>query len=129
MFYEDFLKRLYFANDNEIFELTGCLSNCYKNEYKSKEQSFEDRESKRNPKGSLRLVFYYPATEHEVRKPVNIKQINNNQPLPHLNRPFKYYVYDGESFIADVGGLLGLLIGQSIYGVYDSLTNWLKLRK
>ena len=86
-------------------------------------------ENKRNPKGSLRPTFYYPATEHEVRKQVNIKQIKNNQPLPHVNCPFKYYVYDGESFIADVGGLLGLLIGQSIYGVYESLTNWLKLRK
>ena len=42
------------------------------------EQSFEDRESKQNPKGSLRLVFYYPATEHEVRKQVTIKQNNTH---------------------------------------------------
>ena len=38
-------------------------------------------------------------------------------------------IYDWESMVADVGGFMGLLIGQSIYGIYDTLTNWLKQRK
>ena len=30
--------------------------------------------------------------------------------------------------VADVGGFLGLLIGQSIYGIYDGMINWLRLK-
>ena len=29
----------------------------------------------------------------------------------------QYIVYDGSSFIADVGGFLGLLLGHSVYGL------------
>ena len=35
--------------------------------------------------------------------------------------PLQYYIYDQNSFIADVGGYLGLLLGQSIYGIYEVL--------
>ena len=30
--------------------------------------------------------------------------------------------------VADVGGFLGLLIGQSVYGIYDGMINWLRLK-
>ena len=36
--------------------------------------------------------------------------------------PLQYYIYDQNSFIADVGGYLGLLLGQSIYGIYEVLS-------
>ena len=45
------------------------------------------------------------------------------------NSIFQYYVYDVDSLIADIGGFLGLLIGQSLYGLYDGLTSRLKLKK
>ena len=34
--------------------------------------------------------------------------------------------YDGNALIADVGGYLGLLIGQSIYGLYELMTMFCK---
>ena len=40
----------------------------------------------------------------------------------------QYEVYNFDDFIADVGGYLGLLLGQSIYGIYEIMTNWLRLR-
>ena len=32
------------------------------------------------------------------------------------------------AFIADVGGYMGLLLGQSLYGIYELLTIWLGYR-
>ena len=29
-----------------------------------------------------------------------------------------YQIYDGNSFIADIGGFLGLLLGHSLFGIY-----------
>ena len=40
----------------------------------------------------------------------------------------QYEVYNFDDFIADVGGYLGLLLGQSIYGIYEIMANWLRLR-
>ena len=39
--------------------------------------------------------------------------------------PFQYIIYDIDAFTADVGGYLGLLLGQSIYGLYDMVSQWL----
>ena len=35
----------------------------------------------------------------------------------------QYIIYDWNNFVADVGGYLGLLLGQSVYGMYEILTN------
>ena len=40
----------------------------------------------------------------------------------------QYKIYDTNGFIADVGGYLGLLLGQSIYGLYEVVSNWLGYR-
>ena len=44
---------------------------------------------------------------------------------------FQYWLYDSDALIADVGGYLGLLLGQSIYGAHQMLSEWLtrKLRR
>ena len=42
---------------------------------------------------------------------------------------FQYMIYDFDGFIADVGGYLGLLLGQSVYGVFEIVTQWLRYRK
>ena len=41
---------------------------------------------------------------------------------------FQYEVYDFDAFIADVGGFLGLLLGQSIFGIYEIIINWLRFK-
>ena len=54
-----------------------------------------------------------------------------------LEALLQYIIYDWNDFVADIGGYLGLLLGQSVYGMYEILTNchykalvnWLKERK
>ena len=41
----------------------------------------------------------------------------------------KYMVYDWNDLVADIGGYLGLLLGQSVYGIFEFLTLWMKKRK
>ena len=36
----------------------------------------------------------------------------------------EYVVYDSDSFIADVGGFFGLLLGQSLLGIYYMSVEW-----
>ena len=36
----------------------------------------------------------------------------------------EYVVYDSDSFIADVGGFFGLLLGQSMLGIYYMFVTW-----
>ena len=37
----------------------------------------------------------------------------------------EYVVYDSDSFIADVGGFFGLLLGQSMLGIYYMSVEWI----
>ena len=36
----------------------------------------------------------------------------------------EYHTYETYSFIADIGGYLGLLLGQSLFGSHLLLTKW-----
>jgi hypothetical protein len=38
----------------------------------------------------------------------------------------QYVIYDYDSFIADIGGYLGLLLGQSAFGIYVYVVGWRK---
>jgi hypothetical protein len=40
----------------------------------------------------------------------------------------QYVIYDSDSFIADVGGFLGLLLGHSAYSVYREVEDWVGRR-
>lgn len=42
---------------------------------------------------------------------------------------FQYIIYDWNSLLADVGGYLGLLVGQSIFGMYQLMTSWMNWNK
>ncbi len=41
----------------------------------------------------------------------------------------EYIIYDFDSFIADVGGFLGLLLGHSLLSIYQSMHEWNKKGK
>ena len=73
---------------------------------------------------TVQLQLYYSDIEHELRVQVNLP-ISCAKVIYELNHVFQYIIYDMNGFIADVGGYLGLLLGQSIYGLYDIITNWL----
>ena len=38
----------------------------------------------------------------------------------------QYVIYDNNSFIADVGGFMGLLLGSSMLGLYNELESLLR---
>ena len=42
---------------------------------------------------------------------------------------FQYIIYDWNSLLADMGGYLGLLLGQSIFGMYHLITSWMNRSK
>ena len=37
----------------------------------------------------------------------------------------QYYVYDFNAFVADVGGYLGLLLGHSIFGMFEPIIKFI----
>ena len=37
----------------------------------------------------------------------------------------QYYVYDFNAFVADVGGYLGLLLGHSIFGMFEPIMKFI----
>ena len=81
----------------DLASLTGCLPSCTRDDI-SLRSSPNTRKftSKLSPTLSLRFLFHdgtFTATE-------------------------EYMVYDTSNFLADVGGYLGLLVGQSILGIY-----------
>ena len=68
--YVTYGKKLYNANDNEMFELTGCLSNCHKYKYKLEAVSLITKIREDTLKSAINIALYYPATEHKVYKQV-----------------------------------------------------------
>ena len=34
-------------------------------------------------------------------------------------------VYDSNSLVADVGGYMGLLLGESLYGIFHMISQWM----
>ena len=131
MEYAKITSRLFMANDQKVFEMTGCLSKCDKYVYNAEaEGSFlalEADSPEQNDTLTIQLMLV--TGEYEERKQVNStksKVIN----LPWDNYLwFQYFVYDFDAFIADVGGFLGLLLGQSVFGIYEWITQNLPKNK
>ena len=96
------------AESNSIFKLTGCLPSCHRNEYTLTGSEFKTinigRLSWIKPK--LKLVFRIGKTSYKEEE--------------------QYVIYDFNSFIGDVGGFLGLLLGYSALSIYDELISMLK---
>ena len=57
---------------------------------------------------TLGIMFRIARSKHEVRE--------------------HYRIYDTNSFIADIGGYLGLLLGHSLFGIYWSVQHFIFAR-
>ena len=91
-------KKFHEANAKQIYEMTGCLSSCEKDRY----HKIESEVTTKNRKdGDLHLAFRIMDGSYEERE--------------------QYIIYDLDSFIADVGGFMGLLLGCSILSLYSEL--------
>ncbi len=84
-------------NGSQVYNYTGCRSACRKTEYQISswtEVTSEDYEQV----SMLELKLQMHGGRHEVKE--------------------EYVIYDFNTFIADVGGFLGLLLGHSLLSVY-----------
>ena len=69
--------KLYKANESEIYEITGCLSNCNKYHYDAQpmtdiEVIKTDYGNKQPPNNTLELSFVFTNGHHEVKEEVII---------------------------------------------------------
>ena len=94
----DIITGLDTMDEREIFEMTGCMPGCEKSE-------FDLMTIVETPKADRILSFYLTYLHGEY------------------DRIEEYYIYDHISFIADIGGYLGLLLGYSLLSMYQTLIN------
>ncbi len=84
-------------NEMGIYELTGCLPPCKAFEYKMSAETKLMKKKAAANQSSLLLRIAFLTGKYEARE--------------------QYFVYNYDSFIADVGGYMGLLLGHSIYSI------------
>ena len=89
-------ERLVTLDEVEIYRDIGCMRKCRRMEWKAK-SVYENYDQSAEPTLSLKLFY------------------NNGR----YNIKEQYYTYGLNSFVADFGGYLGLLLGHSILSVFD----------
>ena len=93
------------ADENEIYEMTGCLSSCSKDQYTL------------NVDPITRMFDTSSRCEYHIRfKILDMMHKEEEQ----------YIIYDTGSFFADVGGFMGLLLGWSLSSLYMAIEALLK---
>ena len=98
-------KKFQEANAKQIFALTGCLSSCEKYQYHKIEGSTTSKIKKDGRGGDLHLSFRIMEASYEEKE--------------------QYIIYDWNSFIADVGGFMGLLLGCSVFSLFNDMKTML----
>ena len=108
----EILSAFKFADPKIIYEKTGCLASCEKYEFGKLETTLVKKTGWLGCKaaGICNLDLKLEIPQHEITYQVTQQ----------------YFVYDFDSFIADVGGFMGLLLGFSILSLYDELENLLR---
>ena len=101
------------SDESDIYKLTGCMSSCTKDEIDIVEASemvsmktydtVDSGEMKPGGK-ALKLYMYFINGQYDERE--------------------QYVIYDYNSFIADVGGYMGLLLGISMQSMYEIVEGW-----
>ena len=100
LYFHHLLTRLDIMDEREIFEITGCMPGCLKS--KIQVNTRHDNNMIDDGKNVAELRFVYPRGEYDLVE--------------------EYYIYNWGSFIADVGGYLGLLLGSSALSMYHIIT-------
>merc|ERR1712061_542020 len=101
-------KKIYIMTDkseDEIYNLTGCIPLCKRDEIHVESTGDFNKRIYPSKNSKLTLTFIFKdGSYQEVQE---------------------YIVYDIYSFIADVGGYLGLLLGYSLLSIYQDVTKWI----
>ena len=96
-------------DETAVYALTGCLPPCEYDQFFLSEGPLKDGPSGVIGRNELVLEILVPIGRHEERE--------------------QYVVYDTDSFIADVGGFLGLLLGHSMLSLYQLGNRWVADKK
>ena len=89
------------ADANAVYEKTGCLASCEKDEY--------------NPIVADKMT--------EVMKEPYDTHLDFRMMVGSYQEMEQYLLYDSDSFIADVGGFMGLLLGFSVLSIYNEIVD------
>ena len=100
------------ADDKTIYELTGCLASCERYEYHGFEYHRSD------------VLWQRCKGENDPCLLTLRPEINDRS----YDEKRQYVVYDFNSFIADVGGFIGLLLGFSTLSLFKELERLLRSR-
>ena len=103
------------ADENEVFEMTGCLSTCEKDLYRITADPIKKEfasSSNSNPFLAVRT-----KCEYHIRFKIMDRSYEEEE---------QYIIYDTDSFFADIGGFMGLLLGTSLMSIYKDLEDLLK---
>ena len=96
-------------SDADVATLTGCLPSCNRDEISLRDSPKIQEWPTPRDTPTMSLKFLYHDGTFNLRE--------------------EYLVYDTSNFIADVGGYLGLLVGQSILGIYYMSADWVTKMK
>ena len=89
------------SNEKTIYNVTGCLASCERDEYERSIITLTEHNS--TEPSDMHIKFSFMDGSYEVKE--------------------EYLLYDYDSFIADVGGFMGLLLGCSIFSLYTELAD------
>ena len=84
-----------------IYKTTGCIAPCKKNKYQSVPMEMEFT---KGPEGGFQYVSMFITIENGL-----------------FEEREEYLIYDWDSFISDIGGYIGLLLGSSLYSLYQDM--------
>ncbi len=94
-------------NEQEVFFKTGCLTSCHKDNFRVAEYNDKRVATEKSNTGTkFELVLFHANARYYHMK--------------------HYVIYDYNSFIADVGGYLGLLLGHSMLSFYSTFSSMIR---
>ena len=112
------------AESNTIYSLTKCLASCRRDEYQDIDSSFMvldgAKVDKTLPQGSV-LGGMLGILGNTKKEDIIELELKFRIISPSYEEEDQYIIYDFNSFIGDVGGFLGLLLGYSILSLYGDM--------
>ena len=94
---EELVKRVNIQEEREIFDMTYCMPSCSKSKFE------------------LRLTKLH----EEIDNGMEVATIRLKIPHGEYELAEEYYLYNMDTFIPDVGGYLGLILGYSLLSMYQ----------
>ena len=94
------------ADENEIYEMTGCLSSCEKDHFAVSAVPLEKKFQGSSDICEIHAKFHIIDRSFEEKE--------------------QYVIYDTDSFFADIGGYMGLLLGSSFISLYNEIEYFLR---